>query len=135
MFMNFMDYTDDACMAMFTTGQKTRMRAALMVARPGLISDDIPCAISPVKAPGTSTPPLISPNPVGSTMNIHLEQPLDTPAQIRVFDILGRVWQVQNEMDDSGNILILNTATLPAGAYYVCIGFKQAMYTAPFIKL
>ena len=29
MFMNYMDYTDDACMSMFSTGQKSRMQALI----------------------------------------------------------------------------------------------------------
>ncbi len=37
MFMNFMDYTDDNCMALFTLGQKARMLAALIEFRPGLL--------------------------------------------------------------------------------------------------
>ncbi len=37
MYMNFMDYTDDACLAMFTEGQKLRMLATLEGVRAGLV--------------------------------------------------------------------------------------------------
>jgi hypothetical protein len=37
MFMNYMDYTDDAAMFMFTAQQVLRMRTALETARPGLM--------------------------------------------------------------------------------------------------
>lgn len=38
MFMNYMDYTDDACMYMFTSGQKSRMLAALNTTRASLLT-------------------------------------------------------------------------------------------------
>lgn len=38
MFMNYMDYTNDACMNLFTTGQKTRMIAAINQYRPNMIN-------------------------------------------------------------------------------------------------
>ena len=38
MFMNYMDYTNDACMFMFSTGQKNRMRATLNGSRSSLLS-------------------------------------------------------------------------------------------------
>ena len=37
MFMNYMDYTNDACMNLFTNGQKTRMISAINQYRPNLI--------------------------------------------------------------------------------------------------
>jgi hypothetical protein len=36
MFMNYMDYTDDAAMCMFTAQQVLRMRTTLATARSGL---------------------------------------------------------------------------------------------------
>lgn len=38
MFQNYMDYSDDGCMNLFTTGQKDRMWAAISGARPGLLT-------------------------------------------------------------------------------------------------
>lgn len=40
MFMNYMDYTDDACMFMFSAGQVDRMNATLSVARASILASD-----------------------------------------------------------------------------------------------
>ena len=41
MFMNYMDYTNDACMNMFTAGQKTRMISAINQYRPNLLNHNL----------------------------------------------------------------------------------------------
>ncbi len=41
MFMNYMDYTDDACMNLFTTGQKTRMIASINQYRSNLLNHNL----------------------------------------------------------------------------------------------
>ncbi len=51
MFMNYMDYTNDACMYMFTTGQKNRMRAVMA----GFRSD-----LATTTGGGGGTPPTTS---------------------------------------------------------------------------
>ncbi len=38
MFQNYMDYSDDQCMNLFTQGQATRMNAAIAASRPGLLT-------------------------------------------------------------------------------------------------
>ena len=41
MFMNYMDYTNDACMNLFTTGQKTRMISAINQYRSNMLSHNL----------------------------------------------------------------------------------------------
>jgi len=40
MFMNYMDYTNDACMNLFTTGQKDRMRSAINLYRSNMVTNN-----------------------------------------------------------------------------------------------
>ena len=47
MFMNYMDYTNDACMNMFTSGQKTRMISAINQYRDNLLSHNLCSGIAP----------------------------------------------------------------------------------------
>jgi len=77
MYMNYMDYTGDACMNLFTNGQKLRMRALFYEGGPraGLLSskglnkpwleEAPPLAVNPSTA--------IFPNPTAGDININLD--------------------------------------------------------------
>jgi hypothetical protein len=109
MFMNFMDFTDDACMNIFTNGQKLRMRALFAknnirnsfltsfacdstLAQGGpLPPDDTAIVIVPVIPAKESFIVKVYPNPAQSTINIECINATGAGVKtISIFNVLGR---------------------------------------------
>jgi hypothetical protein len=99
MFMNYMDYTDDAVMFMFTQDQATRMNAALSVARAKILQSDGLVPVTVAQAPGLlmqdnadhdGSEPDASPNPTRISDDIWVRD-----NQLGTFD--GVAWNVKGK--------------------------------------
>ena len=129
MFMNYMFYTDDACMGMFSLGQKARMLAALNLLRPGLINAGS-CSTTTAE-PGKPQPLTVYPNPVNDLLHIKSGAGLQGSVTLTIFDILGRpVWQ---GVRPAGQITCY-VQTLPAGHYLLLLRNKNKLLSAYFFK-
>lgn len=95
MFMNYMDYTDDMCMNIFTVGQKNRMRGVLNTSRVSIKSSTV-CTPLGVDSRGNIRGVMVYPNPAGNHISItaFINNPAD--ATIRIFDIGGRLIATEN---------------------------------------
>lgn len=124
MYQNYMDYTDDACMNMFTQGQKNVMRLVLTSYRASLLSSN---ALDPVNnmgvAPAGSSARLRAlPNP--SDGLIRLDAGERTITGIKVYDMLGK---------EAGgfilNDLALDLSALRNGVYFIRVTTDAGMET------
>lgn len=133
MFMNYMDYTDDPCMFLFTQGQKTRMWAALNTARPGLLSSQV-CNLSPTLPEASWEQVSLSPNPVGDKLKLSGLPPNAGIPAVEALDVLGRNWNLSVQMPDatSANVQVHH---LPAGVYWIRVRIGNQLIVKDFVKI
>ncbi len=91
MFMNYMDYTDDNCMNMFTNGQSTRMNAAINAQR-AAIKNSVRCTdLTGIANLNSVIPFTVYPNPTTGEFVITSQLDNRSDVSITVTNVLGEI--------------------------------------------
>ncbi len=110
MSMNFMDYQEDACMAMFTEGQKNRMVEAITGPRQGLIQE--PSCATDWDLNNSACQ--VSPNPAITDFDLISAEPMVLICRVKVYDSSGRLLTTT---EPSAAETSIDCRTYPAGLY------------------
>jgi hypothetical protein len=128
MFMNYMDYTDDACMNMFTMEQAIVMNTALTVFRPGILLSN-GCGPVGINEPFSEKNISVYPNPAGNELRIkNAELRIDA---FQIYDFLGRLL-VSQKPEAGSQELIINISSLAEGTYFLKITSPNSVHTTRF---
>jgi hypothetical protein len=115
MFMNYMDYTSDECMNMFTIGQIERMKAALSTYRSKIMTSQGYYTATLVENDLTNYLE-VYPNPSTGTINLHITNEVGLNASIALVDLLGNTVKTFGK---TTNNMLLNCEELPNGVYFI----------------
>ena len=124
MFMNFMNYSDDACMAMFTNGQKERMLETLAGPRFGL-TESVGCALLSPPVPFGQDAILLYPNPATNCIHVDFNAELPGDIDVEMVNTMGQV--LYRNVENSRNFRSIDAINLANGVYY--ISFRAAKQT------
>lgn len=120
LFVNYMDYTDDACMVMFTNGQKTRVQACLATSRNGLGPHSaIACIASGMNEYLNADNISIFPNP--STGLFLVSAPFlgeFNTVDLVVYNTIGSVVKSEKITNPANNAIQIDLTKMTEGIYF-----------------
>lgn len=126
MYMNFMDYTDDVCMCMFTKGQKDRMMAALYLFRAKLIHGE--SCTDPSGQTGTLKDAVkIYKNFTSGAFAFEINTPDNSRVRFSVYDCTGRL--IYQRQLGSYVFYQENVDKLASGIYFLSFNDGKETFT------
>lgn len=144
MFMNFMDFSDDGCMNMFTVGQRQRMRSFFAkgaIRNTLLVSSACIAPVAEAGAPATNEVPVgpiaapsfkVYPSLASATLTVEYKSEATLAAKtISIFNVYGaKVYSSVIKQVITG----IQVSHLSSGVYIVQIGEGKTAFIAKFIK-
>lgn len=126
-FMNFMNYTDDACLLMFTAQQKLRMLETLDLWRHDLLSTASKCSQFNISDNWEIS---IWPNPNQGQFTCQIKDDAAGRFQVNILDHLGRKLAIGAW--ENGEIRGIDRSDLPAGLYLLQVSRESRVETQRF---
>lgn len=134
MFENFMDYTDDVCMNMFSAGQKAIMRATLATERISIVNSSS-CYPVGISQDEPKLPAIyIQPNPVTDKLMVRLPEFDPGSTVLELYNVNGIRLFRNTYQDYSFKQIDLSVTWLPPGLYITRISQSGRSSSATFIK-
>jgi hypothetical protein len=122
-----MDYSDDRCLTLFTTGQKARMQAVLAncIRRNSLTTSTVCNAVS-VKENAFSLNFRVYPNPTDGDFFVDVNLVNNEDFVISIFNTLGQTVKEVKRIQSNGGEIKIDLPDKNKGVYFVSIKTKSA---------
>lgn len=133
-FMNYMDYTDDSGMHMFTPGQKTRMWAALSTTLRDSLFASKGCVPVGIDESFASSELSIRPNPSTGSFNFSLHLKKAEAITIQVFDLTGHLLLQKSYLPQYNLNEIIDLTEFANGCYFAKIVFNTTTINKKLVK-
>ena len=135
MFMNYMDYTNDACMNLFTNKQKDRMIASLTTLHYSLINSKN-CVVGITKIAQQDQIVNIYPQPLfGNILNVQIPNTNSENINISILNIIGQSELSLTYSYFSDNKISLDLKDLKQGIHFIKLNLDNYSITKKIIKL
>jgi hypothetical protein len=134
-YQNYMDYSDDKCMVMFTAGQKARMQAVMATCPRRLsLNTSTVCTIATALQPTLSEVNVnLYPNPTNGNLNVELSVLKAQDFTINITNALGQIVKTINQDNFTGGLIPIDLSTNSKGMYFVSIITESGKITKRII--
>jgi hypothetical protein len=140
MFMNYMDYVDDAAMCLFTEGQADRMAAAMnsfFELSPLLSSNGCqPPSIFDTNPDAQKKGYILTPNPTTGLLVLQSDNTASPLKTIAVYSSVGQlVWKTAYQNAGASNAIVINLTGMPPGVYFVKLIYSDKTAVEKILKI